>query len=121
MNLQKPNAFLLYKTCVFDLKPYIFFLYSHQKDAHTAHICFKNDFILVLCNKINEFLTQAKFPVWYLLCDILLVCIFLQSLEEGSGNQSYFYHKIVLQLASIHGNFFLYIAFIHSEENNQEI
>ena len=56
MNLQKPNAFLLYKTCIFELKPYFFFIVTIvtiQKDAHTVYLPFKNDFILVLYNKIN--------------------------------------------------------------------
>ena len=49
--------------CVFELKPYILFFIATKKDAHIVHLSFKNDFILVLCNKINEFLTQTKCPV----------------------------------------------------------
>ena len=121
--LTKPNTVLLYKTCVFELKPYIFFLYSYIKDAHTVHLLFKNGFILVLCNKINEFLTQTKYLIWHVSYNILLVFFFffLQSLEEGSSKQSNFYLKIVFIVSLYSWCFFLYIAFIHSEENNQEI
>ena len=46
---------------------------------------------------------------------------FLQSLEEGISKQSHFYLKIVFIVSLYSWCFFLYIAFIHSEENNQEI
>ena len=53
------NAFLLYKTYVFELKPYFFFI-ATQKMPIQFTFSFKNDFTLVLCNKINKFLTQTK-------------------------------------------------------------
>ena len=53
------NVFLLYKTCVFEPKPYFFFI-ATQKMPIQFTLSFKNDFILVLYNKINEFLTQTK-------------------------------------------------------------
>ena len=49
------NAFSHYKTCVFELKPYFFFIATQKMPMFT--FSFKNDFTLVLCNKINEFLT----------------------------------------------------------------
>ena len=69
------NAFLLYKLFVFELKPY-FFLKATQK--------MPDDFTLVLCNKINEFLAQTKCPVQHVPYDILLVCISLQSPKRRS-------------------------------------
>ena len=50
MKLQEPNAFLLYKTCVFELKPLFLQL---LKNGDTVNLFFKNDFILNVCNKIN--------------------------------------------------------------------
>ena len=46
---------------------------------------------------------------------------FLQSLEEGNSKQSYFYPKIVVTVSLYSWYFFLYIAFVKSEENKQEI
>ena len=48
------NAFSHYKTC--ELKSYVFFI-ATQKMPIQFTFSFKNDFTLVLCNKINEFLT----------------------------------------------------------------
>ena len=45
---------------------------------------------------------------------------FLQSLEEGNSKQSYFYPKIVFIVSLCSCYFFLYIALINLEENNQE-
>ena len=62
MNLDKyeltktSNAFSHCKTCVFELKPYFFFI-ATQKMPIQFTFSFKNGFTLVLCNKINEFLT----------------------------------------------------------------
>ena len=50
------NAFPHYKTCVFELKLY-FFLIAIHKMPMQFKFSFKNGFTLVLCNKINEFLT----------------------------------------------------------------
>ena len=52
MNLHKLNAFLLYKTCTFELKQ-IFFFTVTKKMAITVYLSLRNDFILVLRNKIN--------------------------------------------------------------------
>ena len=62
----------------------------YWKDAHTVHLSFKNGFMLLLCNKINEFLTQTKCSAQHVLYDIPLVCIFLTSLEDYN-KQHYFY------------------------------
>ena len=51
---------------------------------------------------------------------ILLVCIFLQSLEEGNS-KCYFFPKIVFIVSLYSWCFFLYLGFIHLEENNQEV
>ena len=76
------NAFLLYKTDVFELKPYFF--YSYSKDTNTINVSFKMDFTLVLCNKINEFLGQSvPFDMSHMTF-YLLVCIFVQSLRRRS-------------------------------------
>ena len=40
MNLKKPNAFLLYKTFIFELKP--IFFYSYWKHGLAAYLSFKN-------------------------------------------------------------------------------
>ena len=56
------NAFPYYKTCVFKLKPCFFVIATHKMHMQFK-FSFKNGFTLVLCNKINEFLTQAKCPV----------------------------------------------------------
>ena len=119
MNLQIPNASLLYKTCI--LTEAIFRLYSYYEDVHTVHLSFKNHFTLVLCNKINEFRTQTKCPVRHVPYNIQLVCIFLQSLEEGKSKQSYFYPKIMFIVSLCSWYFFSNIAFIHSQENNKKI
>ena len=105
--LTKPNTVLLYKTCVFELKPYIFFLYSYIKDAHTVHVLFKNGFILVLCNKINEFLTQTKCLIWHVSYNILLVFLFFFCSHQKNvvANKVISILKQCLQLASIHGVF----------------
>ena len=50
--LQNLNASLLDKTCIFELKPYFFFTVT-KKDTNTFYLLFKNNFILVLCNKIK--------------------------------------------------------------------
>ena len=50
------NDFSHYKTGVFELKPYFFFV-ATQKMPIQFNFSFKNNFTLVLCNKINEFLT----------------------------------------------------------------
>ena len=84
MNLQKRvMLFHIVKICVFELKPYFFFI-ATQKMPIEFTFSFKNGFTLVLCNKINEFLTQAKCPVRHGPYEILLVCIVLQSLRRRS-------------------------------------
>ena len=55
MNLQKPNALLFYKTCIFELKPNFFFTVIK---TWPNSLPFKNDFRLHLINKINKFLTD---------------------------------------------------------------
>ena len=77
------NAFPYYKTCVFKLKPCFFVIATHKMHMQFK-FSFKNGFTLVLCNKINEFLTQAKCPVRHGPYEILLVCIVLQSLRRRS-------------------------------------
>ena len=52
MNLHKLNAFLLYETCTLELKQKFFFTVT-EKMAVTVYLSLKNDFILVLRNKIN--------------------------------------------------------------------
>ena len=51
MNLQKP------------IMLFYFFFIATQKMPIQVKFSFKNDFTLVLCNKINEFLTWTKRPV----------------------------------------------------------
>ena len=49
---QNPNNFLLYKTCIFELKSNFLFTVT-KKNGLTVYRFFKDDFILNLCDKIN--------------------------------------------------------------------
>ena len=79
----KDPVLLLYKTCALEPKPYFFFIAT--KKMPMQFLSFKNYFIVVLCNKIIEFLTQTKCPIRHVLCNIPLVGFFLQSPEEGNS------------------------------------
>ena len=91
MKLQKPNAFLLYKTCMFEV-----------------YLPFKNNFILSLGNKINQFLTQTNcsvqdFPrtTFYQFAFFFFFIYF----QKVIVNEVISFLKQWLQLASIHGIF----------------
>ena len=112
MNLQKPNAFLLYKTCILELKPFFFSTFTKKMPI--------NDFILVLCNKIN-FLRQIVRHPYDIPYVILLVCIFFQSLQEGNSKSSYFFPKIAFIVTLYSCCFFLNTSLIHQKENIQEV
>ena len=102
MNLQNFSAFLLFKTCMFELKP-ILFLYSYQKIGHTVYLSFKNNFMLNLYNEINYFLTSC--PVRHVPYSILLVCFFFSHQKKVIVNKVISFLKQCLQLASVHGSF----------------
>ena len=102
MKLQKLNPFLLYKTCIFELKSN--FLFIVTKKMAIKFTFFKNNFILNLYNKINEFVTRTNCPIQHVLYNILLICnFFLQILQEGNRKLSYFFPKIlfIVSLCSI--------------------
>ena len=128
MKLQKPIPFFLYKTCIFEMKPYFLFIVTKKKWPYSLPF-FKNNFILNLCNKINEFLTWTNYVVQHVLYNILLICIFLflfffflllQAVEKGNSKLSYFFPKTSVYSEPLFC-ILLYLTFIHFGENNQEV
>ena len=103
MKLQKLNPFLLYKTCIFELKSN--FLFIVTKKMAIKFTFFKSNFILNSYNKINEFVTWTNCPIQYALYNILLICIFFFFLQvlEGNSKLSYFFPKLlfIISLCSI--------------------
>ena len=107
MSLQKTNAFLLYKACIFKLKPNFF-------SAVTIKMVIQFTF---LSKTVSCYICAIKSISFYLRQIVRTKCrirhctnlhfffFFLQSVEEGTSEYS----------------FFLYIAFIDSEENNKEV
>ena len=49
--LTKPNAFLLYKTCIFEMKPIFFFIVTKKMARQFTFL--SKTILLNLCNKIN--------------------------------------------------------------------
>ena len=59
------------------------------KIDHTFYLSSKNNFVLNLCNKLNSFLTQTKYPI-----QISTSLHFFAVLEEGSSKY-YFFPDVV--------------------------
>ena len=68
IHLQRPDAFLLYKTCIFELKLYFFFIVTKKMPIQFT---FFSNTILILVLRFaqsNQFLTQINCPVPHSTC-----------------------------------------------------
>ena len=113
MKLQKPNPFLLYKTCIiFELKSNFLFIVT-KKNGHTVYLFFSKTILYWICT-INQLIFNSD-KLSHTTCPIQhshSLYFFLQAREEGNSKLSYFFPKIVFVVSFCYLYFFFYTTYL---------